>query len=115
MLIKLTMTYDEKVLVGASSKIINRVRKVITKKNWSWQWKLGGRPILVWSCLDHLSCPTNLQGDGVLTKMAPPSTNSGPTVYKEVCLNDILGHVCTTQRAMIPLFGTVYAYGKTDV
>ena len=54
-------------------------------------------------------------GDKDLAEGATLSTTSGPTVSKEFHLDDIKGHVYTTQRITIPLFVTINVPCKTNI
>ena len=44
-----------------------------------------------------------------------PSATSDSTVPKEFCLDDIIEHICTTQRITISSFGALSVHGQTDV
>ena len=37
------------------------------------------------------------------------------TAPKEFCLDNVQGHIHTTQRVTIPLFGTINIHGNTDI
>ena len=114
MLVILTTTYGNKVLVIAGSKIINRAMKVITKGELAratQTWRQTHFCAVMYGLL-QLSCKCT--GEQSYCWGAPPSVYSGPTVHKEFCLDDVQRHVWTTQRIMIPLFGTVNIHGKID-
>ena len=55
------------------------------------------------------------RGDWNLKKGTPTATSSDPTEPRGFCLADIQGHVHTTWRVTIPLFGMVNIHGHTDV
>ena len=111
-----TMTYAGKVPVVASSKIIDRAMKVITKWSWPGQERLERQGhfgvVMSGSC----QLPWHhAKEDGALAKGAPLSASSGSTAHKEFCLDDVQGHVHTTQKVTIPPFGIVNVHGETDV
>ena len=111
------MTYAEKVLVIVRSKIIDRAMGMITKGELAkatHDLETGG-PTLVQSCLGQLQLPHKCARGQAFYGAKTPTTAPDLTVPKEFCLDNVQGHVCTTWRVTIPLFGTVNIHGKTEI
>ena len=106
LLVILTMTYSEQVLVMEGSKIIDRAIRMITKGELA-------RATMTWKqlYLSHSSCSTKWKGGQGCCKRVTPSTAPNPTAPKEFCLDDVQGHVCTTQLVSIHPFGTINIHG----
>ena len=110
------MTYSEKVPVMVGSKIIDRAMGMITKGELEeGNCDLETGPlwcIYVWVTP---ASPQMCRGDRGAVKGATPSTAPNPTAPKEFCLDDVQGHIHTTERDTIPQFGTINIHSKTDV
>ena len=116
LLVILTMTYSEKVLVMVGSKIIDRAMGMMTKGELvratvAWKQTHFGAVMSRSLQLPH----TDSKGNGEAAKEVTPSPGSDPTASREFCLDDVQGHVHTTQRSTIPPFGTISIHGNTGI
>ena len=116
MLVILTTTYSEKVPVMVRSKIIEYVMGMMTKGELmraTATWKQAHFSTVMSGSL-QLPCK-NSKEDGGVGKEANPSPSSDPTASRGFCLDDVQGHVHTTQKVTIPPFGTVSIHGNMGV
>ena len=105
-----TMTHSKKVLVMVGSKIFDRAMGIImkgklVKATVTWKQAHFGAVMSGSLQLPH----KGTRGWGAERGVADP------TVPKEFCLDDIQGHVHTTQRVTISPFGTIDIHSKTDI
>ena len=115
LLVILTMTYTEKVLVVVWSKIIDHVMGMMTKGELA-------KPTATWRqayfgvvMSGSLQLPyVDSEGDRGVGKEVTPSPSSNPTASMGICLDDVQGLVHTTQ-VTIPLFGTVSTRGNMGI
>ena len=116
MLVILTTTYAEKVLVVVGSKIIDRAMNVITKSELARATEMWRQAHFNMFMSGLLQMPHQCaREDGALVEGAPPSASSIPTAHKEFHMDDIQAHIHTTQKVTIPLFWTVNVHGNTDI
>ena len=107
------MTYSEKVLVMAGSKIIGRALGMITKGELvraTMTWKQTHFSVVMSGSFQLLHRSASGERDAM--KGAAPSTTHDLTMPKEFSLDDVHGHVHTTQRVTIPPFGIINIHGN---
>ena len=106
MLVIPTTTYSKKVPVMVKSKIIDRVMGMMTKAELAratgtWKQAHFGAVMSGSLQLPH----KDSKGSWEVGKEVTSSPGSDPTTYREFCLDDVWGPVCTTWRITIPPFG----------
>ena len=116
LLVILTMTYSEKVLVIVGPKIKDRAMGIMTKgelarETMAWKQAHFG---VVMSGLLQLPY-TDSKEEVEMGKEVTPSPSSNPTASRGFCLDDIWGPVCTAQKVTVPPFGTFSIHGNTGV
>ena len=97
------------------AKIIDRAMGMIRKGELAKAtvtWRQGQFGVVMSGFLQLLH---KCAGGWGFRKGAPHSVTPDPTAPKEFHLDAIQGHVHTTWRVTIPLFGTLNVHGKTDV
>ena len=116
LLVILTMTNSEMLLVMVGSKIIDRAMGMIMKGELARAtvtWKQAYFSVVM---AGSLQLPhKGASGDGSAVKEDTPSVASDPTVPKEFCLYNVQGHVHTTWRVTMPPFGIINIHSNTDV
>ena len=116
LLVILTMTYSEKVLVMVGSKIINWAIGMVTKgelKRATVTWKQAHFGAVMFGLL-QLPCRDS-EGDRGVEKEVTPSPSTSPMASREFCLDDVQGPVPITQKVTIPPFGTVSIHGNMGI
>ena len=96
------------------SKIIDRAMRMIMEGELAKAtvtWKQAHFGVMSGS----LQLPHRGKGGWVAERGVTCSAAPDPTALKEFCLDNIQGHICTTERVTISLFGTINIYGKTDI
>ena len=110
-----SMTYSEKVAVMVGSKIIDRAIEMVTRGELS-RATMTWRPAHFGAVISGLlQLPHKCVGGQGFYKWGNSLCSPKPYCTKEFHLDNVQGHIHTTRRVTIPLFGTINIHGKTDI
>ena len=116
LLVILTTTYSEKVLVMVGSKLIDRAMGMIMKGELARSTAMWKQVHFGAGLSGSLQLPNKCtKGDGGAESGVTPSVAPNPTASKEFCLDNTQGHVHTTQKVIIHPFRTINIHSLTDV